>query len=110
METRDELLLLIKSPDELTSGDTTRQPGIYRDNLLTVIGNKMGKVFKDLNIKHFDLDTKVNSIEILSNDTTTAVTTLQNDLTQSISEVNASITELDTRIGTLEDFEAALNS
>jgi len=109
METQEDLLNLIKSPDELTN-ISGREPGIYRDNLLQVLGNKMGKVFKDLNTKHYNLDETVKNID-------TNVSTIQEDIknyqqfiSDKMAEIETRIKETQESIGTIDDFNTALNS
>lgn len=109
METREELIELIKSPETLTSPEG-REPGVYRDTLLPVLGNKVGKIFKNLNTKVFDVK---NDLETLSNDVQEKFSTYNDFVTKTEADIEAIHKEIDSfkeELGTLDEFTEALNS
>ena len=109
MESREDLLNLIKSPEELLSVDG-KTPGIYKENLLKVIGNKVGKSFKNLNGKFYTIDEKVtlNTEEIAS--IKEILNTIEENHQADIDAINTRIDDFQAELGSVDDFNSSLNS
>ena len=107
--TKDELLSLIKSsPNLIVDGDFG--PGVYQENILAYLGEKTGKVFKNLFGNFLSLQEFTNELNTQLDNLKTSTQDTANSINTKIDNVNADLQSFKSRFGSLDDFTTALNS